>query len=102
MITCIDEPPRGAAEDYPDDYSVTELLKERVDHLNRLVHADPIGAARNVFWSDDHGRAVQFAGANFKMPEYCDEIAGLAAGLTSILIWEMQNTFQVPVSRSDL
>lgn len=47
MVACIEEPPRqGAAEDYPIDYSVTDLLKERVDHLNRLVHADPIGASR--------------------------------------------------------
>ena len=96
MIACMDEPPRqGAAEDYPADYSVTDLLKERVDHLNRLVHADPIGAARNAFWSNEHGRAVQFAGANFKMPEYCNEVATFAAALTSVLIWEMTIIFEL-------
>ena len=89
MISCIDEPARtGDPNEYPPDYSVVSLLRQRVDHLNTLVHADPIGSVRNAFFSEQYGRAIQVAGSNFNMPEYCDEIAGFAAGLTSVLISE--------------
>lgn len=97
MIGCIDEPPRTLqATNYPADYSVAALLRQRVDHLNRLVHADPIGAQRNAFFSEWHGRPVQYAGANFDTPEYCDEIARFAAALTSVVINETALLFGHP------
>jgi len=96
MIGCIDEPPRSLdPQQYPADYSVCSLLRERVDHLNRLVHADPVGSQRNALFSAEHGRPVQFAGANFDNPEYCNEIAMLAAGLTSVLMIQTEALFGV-------
>lgn len=103
MIASIDEPPRqGAIEDYPNDYSVTDLLKNRIDHLNRLVHCDPIGASRNAFWSNEHNHIVQFAGPNWNMDAYCDELAGFAAGLTSVLIWEVTTIFELSDRKSTI
>jgi hypothetical protein len=87
MIKFIEEPPRTLGDDqYPSDYSVHDLLLERVDHLNRLVHADPIGAYRNTVFDIERGRAVHLSGPNFKNPAYCGEIAMTANALMCSLI----------------
>jgi hypothetical protein len=97
MVGCIDEPPRTLQPDeYPADYSVNRAYPEQSRSLNRLVHADPLGAQRNAFFSERHGRPVQYAGANFDTPEYCDEIASFAAALTSVVINETALIFGHP------
>jgi hypothetical protein len=87
MIECIEEPPRTMGDDwYPQNYSVHDLLRDRVDHLNRLVHADPVGAYRNTIFDAERGRPVHLSGPNFKNPEYCGEIAMMANALMCSLV----------------
>ena len=87
MIECIEEPPRTMGDDrYPQDYSVHELLRERVDHLNRLVHADPVSAYRNTVFDAERDRPVHLSGPNFRNPEYCGEVAMTANALMCSLV----------------
>ena len=102
MIECIEEPPRTMGDDwYPQDYSVHSLLRERVDHLNRLVHADPVGAYRNTIFDTERGRPVHLSGPNFKNPEYCGEIAMTANALMCSLFQVVSVIFPEATSKTN-